>query len=101
MTKAQQDKESWEQELEKKIGILLQLPNAEGALMPMLIDFISTLLEQARKEAREEAQMILAEVIDNLYLAQKEGFCGEGRPHNLGRFKEQVKSAFHFKLEQL
>ena len=41
----------------------------------------------------------LAIIIDDLYLANKEGFCG-GRTHKLGLFKEQIKSRIHKRLTE-
>ena len=41
----------------------------------------------------------LAIIIDDLYLANKEGFCG-GRTHKLGLFKEQIKFRIHKRLTE-
>jgi hypothetical protein len=48
---------------------------------------------------KEQAEIILAEVIDDLYLAMKKNFCG-GKPHKLGYFKELIKANFHKKLKE-
>lgn len=49
----------------------------------------------------EEFEMLLAEVIDELYLAHKEGFCDyKNKTHKLGWFKEHIKFEIHQRLEQ-
>lgn len=48
---------------------------------------------------REEFEMILAEVIDDLYLQYKPNFCDwENRTHKLGWFKEGIKAKMHERL---
>jgi len=42
-------------------------------------------------------EMLLARIIDDLYLENKKGFCG-GRPHKLGWFKEQIKAKINEEL---
>lgn len=47
----------------------------------------------------EEAEIILAEVIDDLYINMKEGFVNyKDKTHKLGFFKELVKANFNAKL---
>lgn len=53
-----------------------------------------------KKITTQEAEIILAEVIDILYMQYKSDFCGKGVPHSLGFFKEKVKSDFHYKLNK-
>ena len=45
-------------------------------------------------------EKVLANVIDDLYLANKKNFCG-GRPHKLGQFKEQIKARVHEELNKI
>jgi len=47
---------------------------------------------------KKDAEIVLAEVIDDIYLEMKEGFAG-GHPHKLGMFKERVKHNFHKNLD--
>lgn len=54
-----------------------------------------------KKITTEEAEEVLAEVIDDLYLQYKTNFCGKGVPHSLGFFKEKVKYNFHYKLKKI
>lgn len=44
-------------------------------------------------------EMLLARVVDDLYLSEKKDFCG-GRPHKLGWFKEQIKLNVHKGLKE-
>ena len=60
--------------------------------------FYQLINKHMKKITTSEAEIILAEVIDTLYLQYKTDFCGEGRPHRLGFFKEKVKAAFHCEL---
>ena len=44
----------------------------------------------------EQAEIVLAEVIDTIYLEMKKDFCDyENKTHKLGAFKEMVKMQFH------
>ena len=48
----------------------------------------------------EEFEMLLAEVIDDLYIKYKPGFCDyENKTHKLGMFKEQIKYEINKRLE--
>jgi hypothetical protein len=48
----------------------------------------------------EKYEIILAEVIDDLYIKYKPDFCDyKNRTHKLGWFKEQIKAEFHNRLK--
>jgi len=51
---------------------------------------------------KEEFEILLTEIVDNLYLEYREDFCDyENKTHKLGWFKEQIKSEVSKKLNQL
>ena len=51
---------------------------------------------------KEKIEMILAEVIDDLYLSMKEDFVDyKNETHKLGWYKESVKNLFHEKIKNL
>jgi len=53
------------------------------------------------KIEKEQAERILAEVIDTIYLEMKEDFCDyKNKTHKLGWFKERVKIYFHQKISE-
>lgn len=48
------------------------------------------------KITTEQAEIALAQIIDDIYLEMKAGFCDyENKTHKLGWFKERVKGEFH------
>ena len=50
----------------------------------------------------EEFEILLAEVIDELYIKYKKDFCDyKNKTHKLGWFKESVKSEIYRRLKQL
>lgn len=53
-------------------------------------------LRDARFQYDDHVEIILAEVIDELYIRYKPKFAG--KPHHLGSFKEGIKAFFHQRL---
>lgn len=53
--------------------------------------------KKAENLSKNDAEIILTEVIDDLYLDMKDGFA-DGYPHKLGLFKEKVKYNFNEKI---
>ncbi len=71
----------------------MSLPNPQSELTEQLEEILSC--------EREQFEILLAEVIDSLYLEYKKDFCDyKNKTHKLGWFKENIKSLVHEKLNK-